>query len=450
MAKCLSIFAAASLIALASFALPSLAGAQNLPDSKARPAPAVKGALNLAQCIRIALEQSPQITSDSLNISVKRLDVSDAKYAYIPTFSLATYYYLNAPAQIPGSSFSPYVIQFVTQPYNPIEVYFNLNMQKLLTRIAILAHCQVISDYLDRLAVGFLQLDSIEQMLAIDTQTAEMARQEHAYLLTRQNEGELSSMDLQAYDIQMQSLAVDKKQLEASRKTIASGIADILGLGSKDETLVFDLKNVRSQVLDDFNPADATLEEAQSNSFGRKIQQIKGKIQQKSITLAYLRFLPHFVWGVQTSDPLSGRQQSGMFFTVGLELPIWDGLKRYHDISRQKVLLQQNNDQGESNECDFTERWRGARQEVENASDNLQLAKAGEKLAELTMRRARIKYQSGSMDFPDYISQCQAHLNAEKAVVQRTLEYNKALLNLRILSGEFFLHFVSVKAEEAD
>ena len=121
--------------------------------------PPIEGIMDFSRCVGLALQQSPYLTSSSLEIDVKRLDASDAKYSYIPTFSLRTQYYINAPPPINGYTFKPYIIQFITDPYNPIEVYFNVRARKYVTQVAVYAHLQIISDYLQRLALGFLQLE---------------------------------------------------------------------------------------------------------------------------------------------------------------------------------------------------------------------------------------------------------------------------------------------------
>jgi outer membrane protein TolC len=443
MADHFRILAISLLIALASLASAPCAGAQTIPEIQIKEDPPIEGVLDFQGCVRLALQQSPYLTASSLDIDLKRLDVSDAKYAYVPSFSLRTLYYLNLPTQEAGQTFNPYVVQFITDQYNPIEIHYNIVVRKMLTRIAILAHIQVISDYLERLAVGYLQLESLDRMVALNEEAMGVARQMVAYTRNRVQTGGASLAEVEIADQQLQMLTMEMERLAVSKTTISEGIRAILGCKPTDAPLELGLQNARYQILGIFDPAAATLEQAKSNSIELKIQKVKKELQEKSITLAYTRFIPHFVWGIQTVDPLSGRNLNGLFFTVGLEMPIWDGMKRYHDISRQKTLLTQNIAEGETKEIDLATKWREAQQKLHNAAADVQMAESKEKLAGIKLRQAEIGYRKGGQQFSAFLDESKTRLDAQKTVVEKKLEYDKAVLGLGVISGDFLNRFVS-------
>jgi len=406
--------------------------------------PPIEGVMDFARCVGLALQQSPYFTSSSLEIDVKRLDVSDAKYGFIPSFSLQTLYYVNVPPPLQGTSFSPYVIQFATEPYNPIEVYFNMRARKYLTQVAVYAHLQIIADYLHRLALGFLQLESLDQMAQYQNEIVPVAEQNLAFTQKRLATGGAAMLDVDIAEQQLAVARVEKERLAASRAAILEGIRNLIGLKPADPPLELDLRNARSQVLNDFNPAAATLEQAKSNSFELKSMDVRKNLQEKNITLTYLRYLPHLVWGVQTSNPLTGRELNGIFYIVGLEMPIWDSMKRYHDISRQKAVLKQNIAEGETKEIDLTTKWREAEQKLKDSSADLKMAEAQERLATSKERQVEISYRGGSQQLPAYLAAKRARLDAQKDMVARKLEYDKAALGLRTLSEDLINHFVSL------
>ncbi len=406
--------------------------------------PPIEGVMDFARCVGLALQQSPYLTSSSLEIDVKRLDASDAKYSFIPTFSLRTSYYLNAPPPINGNTFKPYIIQFITDPYNPVEIYFNMRARKYVTQVAVYAHLQVIADYLQHLALGFLQLDSLDQMAEYQNEIVPIAEQNLAFTQKRLAVGGVALSDVDIAEQQLAVVRAEKERMAASRATILEGIRSLIGLKPTDPPLELDPKNARYQVLNDFNPAAATLERAKSNSFELKIQDIKKSLQEKNVTLTYLKYLPHIVWGVQTADPLTGVEASGLFFTVGLEMPIWDAMKRYHDIARQKAVLKQNIAESEIKESDFTIKWREAEQKFKDSSADLRMAEAQERLAASRERQAEISYRAGSQQLPAYLAGKKAGLDAQKDIVAKKLEYDKAVLGLGTLSGDLINHFVSV------
>lgn len=442
MVRYFKIVAVSLLIALASFTSAAPAVAQT--DVQVKADPRIEGPLDFQGCVKLALQQSPYLTSSSLDIDVKRLDVSDAKWAYIPSFSLQTIYYLNPPSETAGYSSNPYVITFITEAYNPIEVYFNVVARKKLTQIAVFAHLQVISDFLERLASGFLELGSIDRIAAINEKATDAAGQMVAYAKNRAKTGSGSPADVEIAEQQLQVQTTEKQRIAVSRDTITDGIRAMLGCKATDRPLEISLESARYQILDVFDPATTTLEQARSNSFPLKIQKVKREMQEKSITLAYTRFLPHVVWGIQTAGPLNGnRDLNGMYFTVGLEMPIWDGLKRYHDVARQKILLKENIAEGEAKEIDLDTKWREAQRKFESAAANFQLAEAKEKLTGMKARQAEIAYQNGGLQFSDCLETRQTHLDAERLEAEKKLDYDKAVLALRALSGDLLAHFVS-------
>jgi len=148
------------------------------------------------------------------------------------------------------------------------------------------------------------------------------------------------------------------------------------------------------------------------------------------------------VWGVQTADPLTGVEASGLFFTVGLEMPIWDAMKRHHDIVRQKIVLKENIADAETKEFDLTTRWREAEHRLKDASADLKIAEAQQRLAVARERQAEISYRAGSQQLPAYLAGKRAGLDAQKDIVAKKLEYDKAVLGLCALSGDLINHFV--------
>ena len=406
--------------------------------------PPIEGVMDFTRCVGLALQQSPYLTSSALEIEMKRLDVSDAKYSYFPPFSLRAQYYLNTPRPINGNTFKPYLIQFITDPYNPIEIYFNVRARKDVTQVAVYAHLQVIADYLQHLALGFLQLESLDQMAEYQNEIVPIAEQNLAFAHKSQATGGAALLDVDIAEQQLAVARAEKEKLATSRATILEGIRNLIGLKPTDPPLELDTKNARYQILNDFNPAAATLEQAKSNSFELKSLEIRKNLQEKNITLTHLRYLPHIVWGVQTTDPLTGVEASGLFFTAGLEMPIWDAMRRYHDIARQKDILKQNIAEGEVKEIDLTTKWREAEQKLKDASADLKMAEAQERLAASKERQAEISYRAGSQQLPAYLAGKRAGLDAQKEIVVKKLEYDKAVLGLRALSGDFINNFVSV------
>jgi len=170
-------------------------------------------------------------------------------------------------------------------------------------------------------------------------------------------------------------------------------------------------------------------------------------MQEKNITLSYTRFLPVLTLGVQTTDPLSGEQESGLFFSVGFELPLWDGLKRYHNVSRQKQILRQVDAESKAKDISFEARWTAAQRGLSDVAASLKIVHSQEKLAELRKRQTEISYNAGRIGLTDLLAVRRAVLENQKNLVRQSLEYDKSVLAVRALSGDLVRRYVDIKID---
>jgi outer membrane protein TolC len=403
-----------------------------------RDLPPVSGSLNFGQCVKVSLKESPLLTSSSLEIDLRRLDESDAAYAFVPSFSLRTSYYLNQPQ---NNEDRPYAIQFVTETYNPIENYFNLRARQVLTRMGILAHMQVISDFLLRLGIGFLELDALNRVLDVQNDAMRLSEDGLAYARVRLESGGGTILDVRVAEQELEMVRLEMNKLETARATIVEGLRSMMGLKAEDGVR-FDLQNVREQVLGSFDPHGFTMEDARKVSFELQIQALKRELQEKNITLAYARFLPTFIWGVQTTDPFSAREEKGLFFSVGFELPLWDGLKRYHNISRQKTILRQVVKEGTSKGGDFDQRWNAAHRQLGETAAGIKVARSQQDLVELRERQTAIGYHAGRLPLNVLLADRKALLDSRRKLLDQVLEHDKAVLEIRNLSGDLISNYV--------
>lgn len=397
-----------------------------------RDVPPVTGSLSFERCVKVSLKESPLLTSSSLDVDLRRLDESDAAFAFAPSFSLRTSYYLNQPQNDEGC---PYAIQFVTETYNPIENYFNLRARQVLTRMGILAHLQVISDFLFRLGVGFLELDAVNRVLEVQKDVVRLSEDGLTFARVRLESGGGNVLDVRVAEQELEMARLELEKVESGRTTIVEGLRGMMGLTAEDG-VSFDLQNVRQQVLGGFDPEGFTIEEARKASFELRIQALKRELQEKNITLSYARFLPTFIWGVQTTDPFSAREEKGLFFSVGFELPLWDGLKRVHNVSRQKIILRQVEKEGRSKGMDFDQKWNAARRQLSETAAGIRVARSQLDLVELRERQTAIGYHAGRLPLNVLLADRKALLDSRRKLLDQVLEHDKAVLAIRTLSGE--------------
>jgi len=413
-----------------------------------------KRLLDFQDAIRIALQQSPYFAKSALDIEISRLDESDSRYGLFPTVSFRTRYYVNRPSNnnlnvitLPtnppvvvnqyNAVPQTYSLEFYTESYNPLEAYFTLQARKLVTQMAKFNHIQVICEGIQRLGKMFLDLQSLKQLADYQREINDLARKNLEYIENRASLGTATPLEVKVARQELEVAQAEKKRLESSQKKAQENLKSFLGFKPSEE-LSLDLHDVRRQTLGTFDPHTVTLDQAKSRSFELKVHEVKKQLQAYNITVAKTRLLPTFIAGVQNPDPLSLTAGGGnnLFFSVGLQVPVWDGLKRFRNISRQKAILKQIGAEKDLKEMDLSDVWEAAQGEIQEATSALKLSQGQEELARLKERQADINYQSGSIQLPAYLEGQKAVLEAKKTTVAKTTDYHAAVLKLRFISGD--------------
>jgi len=401
----------------------------------------LQGPASFDDCVKLALRQSPFFTKSALEIEVRRFDEADSKSDFIPSFKLKTRYYVRQPSDPTVPDPLDYSIAFISDEYNPLLAYFSLKVRKTITHIATLGHLKVIAAGIQRLGQGFLELSALERLTRLHGELAQLARENLRYAQERQKLGEIPPLEVEIAAQEVEVAAAEQERLAASQEKIREGLRAFLNL-KPDQPLALDLSQARRQVLGDFNPAQASLEDAKGRSFDLRIQKLAKELQSWQITLAKMKFLPTFNFAAQTPDPLTLTNVRGFFFSVGLSFPLFDGFKRLRNINRQKTILKQVTSEEEVKETDVTQTWREFQEKWKAAAAALRLARAQEELARLKERQGETLYQSAGEPFSLYLAARQAKVKAQLQEVKKALDHDLTALGLRHFTGELVYHYV--------
>jgi len=418
------------------------------PARAAEPSPAdaqvvPPGPLTFDDCVRLAIRQSPYFTKSALEIEVRRMNETDSRYAlFTPHISFQSYYYVERPYQ----TGRPYWLYFYSEPYNPFGSYFTLQAQKQATQMAIFLHLQVISQGLERLGKMFLSLAALKQLTAFQSDLVNLCRENLTYAENRRVIGTGTSLEVRLATQELEVAKSELARLESDRKRTLNSIKTfIIGL-KPEQTIDLDLRDARRQVLNNFDPAAATLEQAKARSFELRASAIKMELQKYNVTVAKTRVLPDILINAQNVNPLNYTTATGYFLGLGLQVPIWDGFDRIRNISRQKTILKQYGSEKDEKEIDLTDKWNDLQEAISVNSAGVNLAKSQEELARLKERQAEIQYDSGNEQLPAWLEARKAVLEAHKSVASKALEYDQSIVSLRQLSGDLCYSYVDEKS----
>lgn len=404
-------------------------------------AEAVTGPVNFDRAVRLAIRRSPYFTKSSLEIEIKRLDEKDSKYDLIPPVTFRTQYYVSQPSEIHNRAYS---LNFISSSYNPVESYFTLQARKMITQIAILSHMQVISEGIQKLARMFLQLEALQQATARQEDLIDLARQNLAFLQKRMQLGTVTSLEIKVAEQELAGAQAEKEHIASSQTRLRDNLRAFIGLKG-GQPLELDCKDARRQVMGTFEPGAANLEQAKNHSYELKIAALQKELQQYNILLAKAKLLPSFFMGAQNPDPLTSNTRS-MFFSVGLEIPVWDGFKRLRNVSRQKTILRQFEAATNEKGIFMNDLWQETQENVRSADASRKSAQAQEELARLKERQADIRYNSGGEPLSVYLDGRKGLMEAQKNSFLKALDYDLAVIKLRQLSGDLDATYVDASS----
>jgi outer membrane protein TolC len=391
------------------------------------------------EAVKIAITQSPHFAKSDLEIDIRRMDETDSRYGMVPPLTFRTVYYVNRPSHT-GSN-QPYSLSFITDPYNPLGAYFTLQAQKLVTQVAVLTHLQLISVGLERLGEFYLELEAMHKQAACQKDLIQLARENLTYAENRLSIGTGTSLEVKVARQQLEMAVGEQEGITLSLKRALNSLKNFLGLQSVPD-FTPNFRDSRRQVMGNFDPASATLEQAKTRSYELKGLELHKELQTYNIRLAQARVLPTVVFNTQTPSPLSVSTGQGLYVGFGLEVPVWDGFKRIRNVSRQKAVLKQIGAQKTEKESGIEDKWFGTLELMQGRSVALKNTQTMENLARLKAQQNEVRYQSGEAPLTVVLESRKEVLTAQKETLRRALDYDRAVLKLRENSGDLGYSYV--------
>ncbi|MEW6386905.1 MAG: TolC family protein [Thermodesulfobacteriota bacterium] len=392
-------------------------------------------------CARIALRQSPVLSKTSLEIEVRRLDEKDSRSDLFPTFVFRTAYY---PVK-PNADEDPlnYSLQWISESYNPMVAYLTMKVKQLITRAATYIHQKAISEGLQKLAQGFLELDTLTKLAVLQKEAIVLAQKSLAYSQKQLKSGETTPLEVQIAAQELELAQADEERLASEQARVRQTMQAFMGL-KPGQDLTFDLKQTPEQVLGSFDANAANWEQTKAHSVDLKVQNLKKELQSWNVSLAKMKLMPGFFVGVQTPDPLNTQNVRGVYFSMGLTwtIPILGGDKRWRDITRQKTILQQAGAEVETTGIELQNRWQAGKEKLRQAATALKKAQSQEELARLKLRQSEILYQAGDEPYNVLLDRQKKYLSAKMNTLQKITDYNLEKLALRHLSGDLLYRYV--------
>lgn len=397
--------------------------------------------MNFEECVHLALQQSPFFVESAMEVQLRRLDESDSWWKLLPKFLVSTGYVLTGPRNLDDSD--RFSLSFSTGGYDPIAAGFSIQATKLVTKIAILGHMNSINQGLYNLGNMFLHLGHLRELLIIQEELVSLAKHEKTYLGNLLETGGTNPLEVRIAEQKLEMAVLGRESLEAQRDELMDDLKIFLGLGVQDR-LKLELKDAEDQVLGYFRPEEISTADVAANNIELRIQQQQREIQEYNVKLAWANYLPKFYVQTRTANPIdTNNADDGLYTSVGFTWTLWDWGERYRNVRRQRMNTRQDVVKENILELDISSDWRSGMTTKRRTRAALKHARAEVELAGLLKRQSEISYQAGSQPFPAYLSQIRNYFHTRKEALNNEYEDNKAMLDLRFMSGDLFNSYIN-------
>lgn len=405
--------------------------------------PENSGIMDFEAAVKTALNNSQVFRESALEIDIKRLDESDSLYSFIPSVTLTTSSYINTDPSggKPGIS-----IGIVSGRYQPLESYFSLKATKLLTRMAALGHARIISEGILAMAQHFLQLEAFERLAEFNRKKIEISQEKLKLFRKKTGIGAMAPLEVKLAQNELDVALAEAEALEAARVSVWENLRYLMGL-DPEQMPDLDLIKIKQQLTANQDQGFGEEIKVVNSSYEMKIQEIREQLQDKQVSLAYAQFVPDFSFGVRNPDPLGdSKYKDDFFISIGISVPLWMGMKRINNITRQKIRLKQTKSQGFKKRREITDNYAKARSRRNEAAVGLKLTRSKKELARLRTLQSEILYKSNAQPLSTLLDAQSGHIAAQKDAIQKELNYNLALLGVKHLTGDLFSRYVTVES----
>ena len=423
--RALAVLFLAAVAAFCVMTVPALAGEEAPIPS----APPIRP-LDFRTLVEMAIENSPYLKSASIEVRIKKLDETDAWYSYFPEI------HINGRVGDDSSVF------IRTNQYNPLISHISYKARQMISTITGLVRLKVIDGGIQTLGSQIIRLKQIDEVMELQDELIEVTRKGLDYARRMDKFGETVFLQVKLAEKELALEQSKRLEMDAARAGVMESIKSFLGLGDT-EPLELDLETAQRQILTEQPLDNISFEEIKSASLDLKIDRIQQTLQKNRVKLAYAEYVPKMSLAFGDSDSMLGGGDSGGF-EVGLvfHMPLWDGLSRYRNIERQRLLQKKSENESDVRKMQMELEYRQLMRRLASIDRQLELAAGSCDLAGERAKAADLQFKSGIGTYPDYLESLADSIRAKQELAQKMGDKNGVRLRIRQLSGGLIKDFV--------
>jgi outer membrane protein TolC len=408
-------------------------------------------------CVFLTIQQSPMLVNSAVELEIKRVALTDAKWQYLPeprmTFqisnNLTTY---NTDSNDIPSDYgrTKFRVGFHAAFPNPVATYFQHQSKKIMVNLAIATHRKAVGEAIYKIAQAYLQLQTQQKILEAHKALVPLGKELVKYWQQVESvEGRqgvslnLAIQHERELDLNVEQ-AVMQEIMERTRLKILTGV-------EPQQRLNVDIKSA-GDILAGFDGHALTWEDRWNAGEDDLLLRGQIKLADYNIMVAWAEYVPNM--NIQINqyppagqyNPPNGKEDA--FVHLNFDFPLLDWGHRYRNVQTARMQKAQAFHSMAQKRTDYSNVWMQTEQRIALAQTRLKLAKTRFDTAEMQYKEARISFDAGTLQLPELADRQEAVVNAKIANIEADLEYNLANLEWMYLSNSLQERFLGLPAKE--
>ena len=408
-------------------------------------------------CVFLTIQQSPLLVNSAVDLEIKRVALTNAVWKYLPeprmtlTVSNNLTRYNMDTHDTPGDyGRTKLRVGFYASFPNPVETYFEHQVQKALVNVAISTHRKAVGEVIYQIAESYLKLEARRRILEAEKELLPPGKNLVAYWQQVEAvEGRQGvALDVASQHQRERELTVEKTNMEEvmerTRLKIIAGV-------EPQQRLNVDVESANT-ILEGFDGPALRWEDRWTCTEDDLLLRAQVKLNDFNIMVAWAEYIPDMTLYINNSPPAGQYQpprgQEDTFLHLYFDFPLIDWGRRYRDVQTARMRKAQAFHEMARKRTEYSNKWLQAEQRVSLAQTELKLQKTRLDTAEMRYKEARISFDEGTAELPDMVERQEAATNARIAYIQAELEYKLAQLEWMQLANVLQERFLGPPAKE--
>jgi outer membrane protein TolC len=408
-------------------------------------------------CVFLTIQQSPMLVNSAVELEIKRVALTDAKWQYLPEPRMTLQISNNLTPYNPDSSDIPsdygrtkFRVGFHAAFPNPVATYFQHQSKKIMVNLAIATHRKAVGEAIYKIAQAYLQLQTQQKILEAHKALVPLGKELVKYWQQVESvEGRqgvslnLAIQHERELDLNVEQ-AVMQEIMERTRLKILAGV-------EPQQRLNVDIKSA-GDILAGFDGHALTWEDRWNAGEDDLLLRGQIKLADYNIMVAWAEYVPNMNIQINQNPPAgqynppNGKEDA--FVHLNFDFPLLDWGHRYRNVQTARMQKAQAFHSMAQKRTDYSNVWMQMEQRIALAQTRLKLARTRFDTAEMQYKEARISFDAGTLQLPELADRQEAVVNAKIAHIEADLEYNLANLEWMYLSNSLQERFLGLPAKE--